>query len=287
MGATSLVGQCLLPLLRQDGWQVKAFSRRLMNDDSSGVQWIQLKKAPENRSVFAGEEMEGIHFWICIAPLWVLPDYFPMLDKYGARRIIALSSTSRFTKMNSSETEELIMARRLSESEDRLQTWAQAKGIDWVILRPTMIYGRGRDQNISEIIRLIRRFKFFPLLGRADGLRQPVHAEDVAAACLSVLGKLDVCNRDYNLSGAETLTYREMINRLFAVLGRRPRVIPVPLWFFRRAAAWVRFFSRNRHWTAQMAERMNVDLVFDHAEAAQDFNFSPRKFHLTPKDLPM
>ena len=102
----------------------------------------------------------------------------------------------------------------------------EGSGVDWVILRPTLIYGLGQDKNISEIVRLIRRFGFFPLVGQAKGLRQPVHAEDVATACLSALEKTDVVNRAYNLSGGETLSYREMINRVFTALGRRPRLIP-------------------------------------------------------------
>jgi hypothetical protein len=63
-------------------------------------------------------------------------------------------------------------------------------------------------------------------------------------------------------------------------------LIPVPLWFFRPAAVLIRFLPRYRNWTAEMAERMNIDLVFDHAEAARDLNFSPRPFHLTSNDLP-
>jgi nucleoside-diphosphate-sugar epimerase len=123
-------------------------------------------------------------------------------------------------------------------------------------------------------------------LGQAKGLRQPVHAGDVVTACISALEKPGVVNRAYNLSGGETLAYREMINRLFAALGRCSRLIPVPLWLFRLVAPLIRFFPRYRHWNVQMAERMNSDLVFDHAEAVRDLNFFPRPFKITSKDLP-
>lgn len=285
LGATSLVGQCLLPLLRGNGWQVRAFSRHRIVSAEPGVQWRQLQESACHQGVSV-DGLELIEFWICVAPPWVLPDYFPMLEKYGARRVVALSSTSRFTKNDSSDANEKIMARQLSESEDRLCAWAQLKGVDWVILRPTLIYGLGQDKNISEIVRLIRRLGFFPLAGQAKGLRQPVHAEDVATACVSALEKTDVINQAYNLSGGETLAYREMVSRVFAALGLRPRLIPVPLWFFRLAAYLLRCLPRYRHWRAQMAERMNVNLVFDHDEAARDFNYSPGPFQLTSKDLP-
>ncbi len=285
LGATSLVGQCLLPLLRKNGWNVRAFSRRSMSSDDPHVQWIQIPNSINNLSD-PENESDKIDFWISVAPLWVLSDYFSMMEKYGVHRIIVLSSTSRFSKSNSSDTDEMVVARRLSESEGCLSNWAQVKSVDWVILRPTLIYGLGQDKNISEIVRLIRRFYVFPMLGQAKGLRQPVHAEDVATACVSALEKADVINYAYNLSGGETLTYREMINRVFAALGRRPMLIPTPLWLFRLAVALIRCLPHYRNWTMQMADRMNVNLVFDHDEAARDFNYSPGPFRLTSKDLP-
>ncbi len=209
-----------------------------------------------------------------------------MLQAHGARRVVVLSSTSRFTKDDSSDPEEQAVAHRLIDAELRVQAWAESLGVDCVILRPTLIYGRGRDKNISEIARFIRRFGFFPLFGKAHGLRQPIHAADVAGACLAALRAPCAVNRAYNISGGETLTYRDMVTRVFSSLGRRPRLLTVPLWGFRVAMVMLRRLPRYRQWSAAMAERMNRDLVFDHAEAARDLGFKPRAFELAAGDLP-
>jgi hypothetical protein len=74
--------------------------------------------------------------------------------------------------------------------------------------------------------------------------------------------------------------------RVFAALGRPVRLVTVPLWTFRMAVTMLRRLSRYQHWSAAMAERMNRDLVFDHAEAARDFGFKPRGFALTAEDVP-
>ena len=171
-------------------------------------------------------------------------------------------------------------------SEERVQAWAESRGIEWVVLRPTLIYGLGRDKNISEIARFIRRFGVFPLFGQAVGLRQPIHAGEVAAACVAALQVSAAANRAYNISGGETLPYRDMVARVFAALGRPVRLLTVPLWAFRLAVAMLRRLPRYRHWSAAMAERMNRDLVFDHAEAACDLGFKPRGFSLTAEDVP-
>ena len=77
-----------------------------------------------------------------------------------------------------------------------------------------------------------------------------------------------------------------MVARVFAALGRPVRLVTVPLLAFRLVVAVLRILPRYRHWSAAMAERMNRDLVFDHAEAARDFGFKPRGFALTAKDVP-
>ncbi len=282
LGATSLVGECLLPLLTQSDRQVVAFSRHCVARADMGVEWRQLDERALNPG--ASPDFRKIDLWICVAPIWVLPEHFGLLGAYGARRIVVLSSTSRFTKSDSSDPVEQSVARKLAEGEERLCAWAEANKVEWVILRPTLIYGRGRDKNISEIVRFIRRFGFFPLLGAAAGLRQPVHAGDVASACLAALDAPAAVNRAYNLSGGEVLSYREMVNRVFVTLGSRPRLLTVPLWIFRLAVVLMRVLPRYRHWTAAMAERMNQDMVFDHGEAAKDLGFSPRPFRLNRED---
>lgn len=299
IGGASLTGECLLPLLRSDGRRVIAFSRRVGKNSrgegeekttpgpllggGGGIIWRGLGVPVQP---LGASPPEQIAYWVCVAPAWVLPEHFTLLERAGARRLVMLSSTSRFTKSDSSDAFERTIALRLSRAEDALRRWAESNNIEWVVLRPTLIYGRGRDKNITEIARFIRRFGFFPLIGRGMGLRQPVYAGDVASACVGALKSAVAVNRAYNLSGGETLTYREMVARVFVALRRHPRLVKVPRHFFRMAVQGIRLLPSYRHWTPAMVERMNHDLVFDHTDAERDFSFSPRSFYLAPEDLP-
>ena len=281
IGATSLVGQLLLPRLVDADCDVAAFTRRHPAGESGdGVEWRSISPHPNPLP-----QGEGIDNWICVAPIWVLPEHFSLLEAYGVRRIIALSSTSRFAKLDSADPSERQLARRLEEAEKAMQGWAEDRGIEWVILRPTLIYGLGQDKNVSEIARFIRRFGFFPLFGRAQGLRQPVHVDDVAQASVTTL-LFDGVVGSYNLSGGETLSYREMVERIFGAMKRPARVVSVPLWVFHMGVAVMRFFPRYRHWSSAMAQRMNQNLVFDHEAATADLGYQPRAFSLTERDLP-
>jgi len=285
LGARSLVGECMISLLVHEGRDVIAFSRSpAQRKTEARVSWLQLDESPSPLAPLPHRE-RGIAHWLCVAPIWVLPQYFSLLESYGARRVVVLSSTSRFTKDDSSDPEEQAIALRLADAEARVQAWAASHGVEWIILRPTLIYGLGRDKNIAEIARFVRRFGFFPLLGKANGLRQPLHAQDVAGACIAALGSPAAVNRAYNLSGFDSITYRDMVARIFSALGRPVRLVPVPLFAFRFAVAILRLLPRYRNWSSAMAERMNRDLVFDHGEATRDFGFEPRPFVLSAEDV--
>ncbi len=282
LGASSFVGACVIQRLRTNGRRIVAFSRSPHDGKTeSEVTWLQLLSA-----VAVSRQVSPIKDWVCVAPIWALPQYFSMIEESGARRLVALSSTSLFAKKDSPDPSEQELVRGLHAGEQALRTWAEARGVDWVILRPTLIYGHGQDRNVTEILRFARRWGCFPLLGRATGLRQPVHVEDVATACVSALMLPVAGNRAYNLSGGETLSYREMVCRGFVAMGKTPYLVTIPRWLFRLAVTALRVVPRYRNWTMEMAERMNRDLVFDHADAARDLGFSPRPFQLSQGDVP-
>lgn len=280
LGARSMVGGYALAQLSNSTQKTIAFSRNTTIPLNQKINWRQLPSAPEP----AGNSGDLIPLWICLAPIWALPDYFSILEVYGVRRVIVLSSTSRFTKSTSTDVHEQEVARRLIEAENCLRTWAKSRNVEWVVLRPTLIYAPGQDRNISEIARFIRRFRFFPVFGAANGKRQPIHARDVAKACVAALYSPNAVNHAYNISGGEIISYRDMVGRIFTMLDAKPRLLTVPLWAFRAAIALLRKLPRYRAWSSSMAERMNQDMVFDHSEATHDFGFMPRKFVLEIAD---
>ena len=91
--------------------------------------------------------------------------------------------------------------------------------------------------------------------------------------------------RAYNISGAEVLSYRQMVERVFAQLGRRAILIPIPLTLIKLLISIARIVPSYRYLSGGMAERMSKDMVFDHDDAAKDFAFSPRSFALSDGDV--
>ena len=225
-------------------------------------------------------DLNNVEALIHLAPLWLLPPLLPSLDSIKVRRIIAFGSTSLFGKAASADAGERNLVARLAGSEEAICQFCTKSDIHWTIFRPTLTYDCARDKNVTVIARFIRRYGFFPLLGNAVGRRQPVHADDLAAACVNALNQPTTFNRVYNLSGGETLNYRQMIERIFIALGKPPRFTHIPFWFFQWAIRVVSLLPGKRRLAGDMAARMNVDLCYDHSDATRDFGFAPRTFNL-------
>ncbi len=220
-----------------------------------------------------------------VASIWLLPDWIEKFHENGVRRIIAFSSTSRLSKAGSSSSAERDVVESLAHAEDSVADICRRLGIAYTIFRPTLIYGAGRDRNVADIARFVKRFGVFPVLGKGSGLRQPVHAADLAQACILAAECDTSYNRIYNLSGGETLTYRQMVSRVFEAMGKHPQIISVPESLFTLVILIARMSSKYKHLKPQMAKRMEQDLCFDHFSAVRDFGYAPRAFLLDHEAL--
>lgn len=219
------------------------------------------------------------------APLWLLPDHMAALAAAGVARLVAFGSTSALTKRQSASRADRALASSLSRAEERLAEESARLGMNMTLFRPTMVYGYGRDENISTIARFARRYGFFPVAGRAAGRRQPVHADDLVNAVMAALDEAGTFGRTYNLTGGETLTYRAMVARIFEGLGRPARIFSVPTALYGTLLAAAGIVKQGV--SPSMAGRMNQDMVFDASRARADFGFDPQGFLEHPeRDLP-
>ena len=269
LGATSLIGEFLLARLNAAGIEPISLSRRPPTDD---VCWVDGDLADPNLV----DELPDIATVFSLSPIWLLPQALPALKARGMVRLVAFSSTSRFTKQDSPEVSERAVAKSLAEAEAQVEAFCAANDVAWTILRPTLIYVEGHDANVSRLASLIRRFKVLPLSGKGEGLRQPVHAGDLADGAIAAAKAAAAHDKAYDLVGGETLTYRVMAERVYAGLGRRPAILSLPPWLFRLLLTLARPFYPGA--TATMGDRMAQDLTFDDTAARRDFGWKPRDF---------
>jgi nucleoside-diphosphate-sugar epimerase len=257
LGASGQIGRMVLARLAAAGRPAIALCRRPPADAAHGALWLA-RDLTQALDLAGHRPTAAIH----ATGAWLLPAHLEAMHASGVRRLVCFSSTSMLAKADSPSAAERDIARRLSAAEAAVADCAMG----WTVLRPTLIYGLGLDRNVSAAAAFIRRWRFFPMGGPGRGLRQPVHADDLAAAAVALLDDEANIGRAFNLGGGETLSYRAMIERIFQTLDLPPRFVRLPLlgWLPGKIGA--------------VARRMEQDLAFDSGDSWPHFGLSPRKF---------
>jgi len=179
-GASGAIGHFLLPRLLGAGYEVIALSRVERAGDDARLQWRV------GDLDHAMPELPALDFVASCGPLDAFSRWFARTPVRTAR-VVAFSSMSIESKHDSADAVERALAGRLRAAEELVVATAQAHACQWTVLRPTLIYGAALDRSLTPLAHFAQRWRVFPRIAAARGLRQPVHADDVAQAVLAAL----------------------------------------------------------------------------------------------------
>lgn len=267
-GLSGQVGVALRAAMAVGEADLVAVSRQ-PQADAPGLRWIKGAIGP------ALQTGGGFDAVISLGPLDHFAAWFESSGVAPAR-VVALGSTSVHSKSASPDPDERRLAAQLADAEARLGGACAARGIALALLRPTLIYGGG-ERSLSRIVGLARRWRWLPLPRNATGLRQPVHAGDLADAVLACLRSPAPIVGGYDLPGGETLAYDEMLGRVLAAAVPRARIVRLPAPLFRFGIRGLRLFGLGGAGEGLLA-RFSRDLVFDAGPARRDLGYVPRPF---------
>jgi UDP-glucose 4-epimerase len=138
--------------------------------------------------------------------------------------------------------------------------------LDWVALRPTLVYGPGVKGNMAQLMRLARLPIPLPL-GGFSALRSLLALDNLTEAIVTVLTATAPLRRPLIVADPAPVTLPEMIAALRAGLGRRPGLLPIPAVLLRGA---LNFIGR-----AEIYERLAGSLVVN-PSALQRLGWTPR-----------
>lgn len=220
-GASGFIGQNLVAALSQAGHDLVLVSRRHgldfseMQTAAQWRPWLTGVDAVINAVGIIGEtgtqRFEALH---TRAPMAL----FDACVEAGIRRVIQISA------LGADET--AFSAYHLSKraADDHLKQLP----LDWFILRPSVIYGRGGTS--SELFLRLARSPVLPVIGDGRQQLQPVHVADVVATVLACLGT-QRAQKTLDIVGNEVIEYAEWLQRLRVAQGyRRAWVMHIPVW---------------------------------------------------------
>ncbi len=229
-GASGFIGRPLARHLVARGHRVRALVRRAEEQGSlAEAECVtgDLRDAPSLERATLG--MEGIVHLACATGIAResavravnVEGTRTLLDaarRHGVRRVVFISSISaRRRRMGP-------YGRTKREGE----ALVAASGLEWVVLRPSLVYGPGEAGSFARLSRTLRSLPVVPVIGDGRIALDPVHVDDVCAVIEQCLTRDDVAGKTYDLLGPERLSFDELLRRLAAELGVRARFLHVP-----------------------------------------------------------
>ena len=270
-GPLGFVASRLLPLLADSGTPVIAIVRpgreaaaRALGS-AIEVRTGDLAEPESLAGAFAGAQAV-VH----LAGLALVPAMLPAVIAAGVRRGVFVSSAGVHTRLVSSGAD----AKRAGE-----QSLAESE-LAYTILRPSMIYGTPRDRNLVRLLRWIERWGVVPapLGGRTP--QQPVHVDDLVQAILASLVRPEAARRAYDVGGPEPIALSAVVHECAAALGRRARILPLPLAPAHAAARLARRMRLPFPVSPEQVLRLTESKAVDIGPARRDLGFDPRPFRV-------
>ena len=116
------------------------------------------------------------------------------------------------------------------ESKWAAEELVRRSDLDYTILKPGMIYGRG-DHMLDHMSHTIHTLPVFATVGFREQPIRPIAIEDMVEILFAALVEGRLSRQTAFVLGPEILLLSEAVRRVAAVVGRRVLVAPAPVWF--------------------------------------------------------
>ncbi len=152
------------------------------------------------------------------------------------------------------------------EAEDGLRQLADATGMEVVVIRPPLVYGPGVKANFHSMMRWLDKGVPLPL-GAIHNRRTLVALDNLVDLIVTCIDHPAAANQTFLAGDGEDLSTTDLLQRMAAALGKKARLIPVPM---RLLAIAARLFGRQA-----MAQRLCGSLQVDSAKARNLLGWMP------------
>lgn len=232
-GASGFVGSHLVPQLIDSGFQVTALCRtyeekKKINFEIPVVVGDLSQKGQWSKSLANQEAI--IHLASEIAA----KDFI----SFVRNNVIATKNLIKAAKYY--EVKKIILFSSAAVTSTRLDWYAQTKksqeaivkscGIDYAILRPSMIYGPKDPKNIGWLIKMVSVLPIIPLPGGGKFGRQPVFVDDIVKIVIKLISK-SYGKKIFEIHGYEYINVSQMIKVICEKTKSQKLIVPVPLFF--------------------------------------------------------
>ena len=193
-------------------------------------------------------------------------DLVAAAEAEGVRRFVLMSALG-----TSERSKDLVPYYR---SKWEMEAVVKSSGLDYVILRPSFVFGRGGGV-LPMFVRQVRLSPIVPIVGDGTRRLQPIWVGDVATFFAGAVRLPTAAKRTFELGGPDAVTWNELYATIARVLGKRRAALHLPFGVVRVAAALAERLPRPPITRDQLTMLSFEDSVCDPAPAIETFGVHP------------
>jgi len=134
------------------------------------------------------------------------------------------------TKFTASDTPAPVDAYGISkwEAEQAIHAVAEQTGLEWVVVRPPLVYGPGVKGNLARLLTLIERGVPLPL-ATVDNRRSLVGLDNLIDLLIHCIDHPAAAGERLLVADGEDLSTADLLRKLATAMNRHPSLFPFPL----------------------------------------------------------
>ena len=194
-----------------------------------------------------------------------------MLDtarKYGIKKIIHTSSS----------VVESVADDDYTETKKQQEEMVTQSGIDYCILRPTLMFGWFDRKHLGWLSRFMQRVPIFPIPGHGRYMRQPLYVMDFCKIIASCVEQFPA-NQVFNITGRENVNYVDIIRAIRDTVGAKVMIVHIPYWLFWVLLKLYAVFDPDPPFTADQLKALIAGDEFEVIPWWDIFGVEPTPFH--------
>jgi uncharacterized protein YbjT (DUF2867 family) len=233
-GATGTVGRALLPLLAKQH-EVLAVSRR-PHEPTNGVRWAV---ADATDAATLQEVFDDVDLAYYLVHSLGSRD-FEERDRFAAQTVAREAERAGLRQLiylGGLGDQSAELSRHLRSRAETAEVLASGS-VPVTTVRAAMVIGPG-SAAFETIVALVDRLPGMICPRWVSTRTQPIALADVAAYLAGAAGRDDMLGQSFDAGGPDVMTYRQMIERVARIRGKRPLIVEVPVLTPRLSSLWL------------------------------------------------
>ena len=265
-GGTGFLGRSIVQHLRLHGFCVKVASRHpdrshaLFGPDTPQLRSIKVEVRDVRSVADALADTYGAVNAVSLYLEWG-QDTFHSVHVESAQRVAAQAQRKGVKRLihvsgiGADPRSQSLYIRKRGEGELAVrEAFADA-----ILIRPAVMFGPD-DAFLTPILKLLKRFPFFPMFGNGQMRLQPVYVEDVGQATTKIMDWEQTGPTVLECGGPRVYSYEELLRTVASAAGIKPILFPVPFVAW-GTLAWISELLPSPPITRNQVELMQIDSV--------------------------